>query len=94
MEKNNNIEQLTKQYRIQIKINQIKYLKLMHLNQNNKVFFSKNQIKKLHKKQKRKQNGKIGQIKIEKEKEENTITYFEHISTYNMFTLKLLICSH
>ena len=50
----------------------------MHLNWNNKVFFNKNQIKKHHKKQKKKQNGKIGQIKIEKVRVENIIIYFEY----------------
>lgn len=78
MEKNNNIEQLIKLYKIQIRIKQTKYLKLMHLNQNNKAFFNKNQTKKHHKKQKKKQNGKTGQIKTEKVKVESIIIYFEY----------------
>ena len=54
-------------------------MRMKLLNQNNKVYYNKSLIKKHHKKQKKKQNGKIGQTRIEKEKEENIITYFETI---------------
>ena len=59
-------------------------MKQMHFNQNKRGYYKKYQIKKPHRRPKKKLNGKIGLMKIEEEKERNIITYFDQ-GIYELF---------